>query len=428
MKSTLGPISSLLLGVAFLIVGHGLQLILVPLRASAEGWSQVQIGALGSAYYLGFMAGCFGGPYTILRAGHIRAFAAAVSLAAAAIVAHPLWIAFPVWLVLRLAIGASLACLYLIIESWLNDRVGNASRGLIMSAYIIVNFAALTVGQFMVTLYSPTEFSLFAIATLSISLATIPVALTRSAQPAPVTLVRFRPRALYQASPVGIVGVTTIGIANGAFWSLGAVAVVGGGLVAKDAALFMSIATVGGALMQWPVGRLSDRVDRRIVLMALLTAAAMVGVLLAFLPGSRPTWFSLAFLFGLTTLPTYSIAAAHAYDYAEPGTYVETAAGILLANACGSIVGPLLASLLMQRTGTTMLFLFTAIVQAALAAFVFARLRLRAPPATAEKTEFDLAATAPVGGVIPPEALDPEDTNVATPPPEAAADPPAAAA
>ncbi len=318
MKSTVGPVSSLLLGVAFLIVGHGLQLIVVPLRASAEGWSQVEIGAIGSAYYIGFVAGCLGGPYVILRAGHIRAFAAAVSLAAASVVAHPLWVAFPVWFVLRLAIGASLACLYLIIESWLNDRVNNASRGLIMSAYIIVNFAALTIGQFVATLASPTVFTLFAVATLSMSLATIPVALTRSAQPAPVTLVNFRPLALYKVSPVGIVGVTMIGVANGAFWSLGAVAVVGTGLTTRDAALFMSIATVGGALMQWPVGRLSDRVDRRAVLMALLAGAALVGLLLVVLPASRDTWFALAFLFGLTTLPTYSIAAAHAYDHAEP--------------------------------------------------------------------------------------------------------------
>ena len=250
MKSTFGPVSSLLLGVAFLIVGHGLQLTAVPLRAEAEGWSAFEIGAIGSAYYIGFVLGCLGGPYAILRAGHIRAFAAAVSLAAAVMIAHPLWVAFPTWFVLRLLIGASLAGLYMIIESWLNDRASNTTRGVIMSAYIIVNFAALTVGQLAVTLYSPAEFSLFALATLSMSLATIPVALTRSAQPAPIARVRFRPRALYRASPAGIVGVTAIGVANGAFWSLGAVSAVGDGRTTGEAAIFMSLATVGGALMQ----------------------------------------------------------------------------------------------------------------------------------------------------------------------------------
>jgi MFS family permease len=240
--------------------------------------------------------------------------------------------------------------------------------------------------------------------------------MTRSAQPAPITLVRFRPAALYRSSPVGVVGVTLIGVANGSFWSLGAVSAVGAGLTAAEAAIFMSIATTGGALTQWPVGRLSDRVDRRIVLMALLAVAALVGLALAFLPLSHGGLYFLALLFGMATLPTYSIAAAHAYDHAQPGSYVETAAGILLTNASGAIVGPLLAATLMEQAGTSALFLFTAIAQASLAAFAFTRLGKRAAPATADKTEFDLAATAPVGGVMSPEPLDPNDPNVATPP------------
>ncbi len=430
MKSTFGSVSSLLLGVAFLIGGNALQQVAVPLRATAAGWSHFQIGAIGSAYYFGFLLGCVGAPYAILRAGHIRAFAAVVSLAAAAIVAFPLWMSFPVWFALRMVLGASLASFYLIVESWLNDRASNTSRGVIMSAYIIVNYVAMTAGQLVVGLYSPAEFTLFALATLSISLATIPVALTRSAQPAPITMVSIRPRALYRASPVGVVGVAAVGLANGAFWSLGPVSVIGAGLTTRDAALFMSIATVGGALMQWPVGRLSDMIDRRAVLMGLLLAAAVAGVLLAFLPGSMTTWYALAFVFGMAALPTYSIAAAHAYDYAEVGSYVETASGILLANACGAIVGPLLASSLMQQAGAATLFLYTAIVQVALAAFVFSRLRRRRAPVAPEKTEFDLAATAPVGGVISPEPLNPDDASVATPPPapDNNAQPPAEAA
>ncbi len=417
MKSTFGPVSSLLLGVAFLIAGNGLQFTLIPLRASAEGWGAVEIGAIGSAYYIGFALGCVSGPYAILRAGHIRAFAAAVSLATAAVAAHALWISFPVWFALRIVTGASLAALYLIIESWLNDRATNETRGIIMSAYIAVNFAAMTAGQLAVTVYPPTEISPFVLATLIMSLATIPVALTRSAQPAPIALVSIHPRALYRASPVGVAGVAMIGLANGAFWTLGPVAAVRNGLSVSDAAIFMSAATVGGALMQWPAGRLSDRTDRRIVLMAFLAAAAVVGLLLAFVPPFGASWAVLAFLFGATTLPTYAIAAAHAYDHTPRGGYVETAAGILLANAAGSVVGPIIASALMQRTGGSTLFLFTAAMQIALATFVYARLRRRAPLPLSEKTEFDLAATAPVGAVIPPGMFDADNANVAAPPP-----------
>jgi MFS family permease len=250
---------------------------------------------------------------------------------------------------------------------------------------------------------------------MAIAIAAIPVAMTRSAQPAPITLVRFRPAALYRSSPVGVVGVTLIGVANGSFWSLGAVSAVGAGLTTAEAAIFMSIATTGGALTQWPVGRLSDRVDRRIVLMSLLSVAACVGLALAFLPLPHGGLYFLALLFGMATLPTYSIAAAHAYDHAAPGTYVETAAGILLTNASGAIVGPLLASTLMEHAGTSRLFLFTAIVQASLAMFAFSRLGKRAAPATADKTGFDLAATVPLGGVMSPEPPDPADPNVASP-------------
>jgi MFS family permease len=415
MKSTLAPVASLLAGVGFLIVGYGLQLTLVPLRAAAEGWTALEIGLIGSAYYMGFVAGCFGAPFVILRAGHIRAFTAMVSLAAATIVAHPLWVDVVPWFVFRVIIGVCLAGLYMIIESWLNDRATNATRGLIMSAYIVVNFAGITVGQFAVTLGAPTGFVLFAVATMVTALAAIPVALTRSSQPAPITVVRIRPTELYRSSPVGVVGVTLIGVANGAFWALGAVSAIGEGLSAAQAALFMSVATAGGALMQWPVGRLSDRIDRRFVLISLLSPAAIIGLALAFIPVPQTVLFVLALLFGMVTLPTYSIAAAHAYDRTTPGNHVETAAGILLANAAGSIVGPLLAAPLMGAIGSSKLFLFIAFVQACLVIFAVTRMGIQPATAQADKTDFDLAATAAVGTVVSPELPDVDDPLVVPP-------------
>jgi MFS family permease len=237
-------------------------------------------------------------------------------------------------------------------------------------------------------------------ATMAIVVAAIPVAMTRASQPAPVTIVRFRPLALYRSSPVGIVGVTLIGVANGSFWALAAVAGVGAGLSAAEAAIFMSIATTGGALTQWPVGRLSDRVDRRIVLIALLCLAAGCGLVIAFVPLPRAGLFIMALFYGMAAMPTYSIAAAHAYDHAAPGTFVEVAAGVLLANACGAIIGPILASTLMEETNSVKLFLFTAVVQSLLAAFALVRLRQR--PSPTPKTGFDRAATAPTGVTVPP--------------------------
>jgi MFS family permease len=410
MQSTLRPLVSILLGLLFLIVGHGMQLTLIPLRASALDWSKFEIGAVGSAYYVGYVLGCFVSPHLIRKSGHIRAFTVFAATVTIAMLAHALWVSFAPWLVFRLFLGGSLAGLYMILESWVNERASNANRGFVMSSYIMVNYLALAIGQFMVTLAAPTEFTLFAVSAMAMSLSAIPLALTSQPQPAPVASVRFRPLKLYKSSPVGLVGASVAGIATGAFWSLGAVAAVGVGLPARDAAIFMGIFTATGALAQWPVGRVSDRIDRRIVLIAILVAAAIVGVLLAVLPRVEWLWFVLAGFLGAAMAPTYSVAAAHAYDHAEPGTIVETAEGLFVASASGSIIGPLVASSLMDHFGAPTLFLFNAAVHLALAAYVLVRVRMRSAPAQALKTEFDLAAASPVTGGAPvePEFLPPE--------------------
>ncbi len=427
MPSPIRQIFSLLLGLFLLIVGHGLQISLIPLRAAAEHWSQVEIGAIGSAYYVGFLIGCIGAPYLIRRSGHIRGFAALVALVSSAMVLHPLIVTFPVWFALRLVLGFSLAGVYMIMESWVNERASNTNRGLLMAVYIMVNYGALAIGQFMVTLYSPLQFSLFAIATVFMSLSAIPLALTRLPQPAPIAIVRFRPLALYRLSPVGFVGVTISGIANGAFWSLGVVAAVGAGMPVPEAAVFMGIATAAGAFAQWPAGRISDRIDRRLVLIGLLVAAAVFGLALAFLPIAGVGWFVLAALFGMAIAPTYSVAAAHAYDFSPNDAMVETAAGLFLVNSVGAIVGPLVAAAAMQTLGAPRLFLFTALLHTGLAAYIYTRVRVRKPLPEALKTDFELGATGPAGTGIAPE---PPETGTETPPEavEAAAAPAESAA
>lgn len=418
MASTLRPVASLLLGIAFLLAGNGLQLTLMPLAGEAAGFPPVALGALGSAYYIGFVGGCLFGPFVIMRAGHIRAFAAMVSAASAVALMHPLLIEVVAWGILRAITGFCLASLYLIIESWLNDRATNENRGFIMSAYIIVNFATVVVGQLMVTLNPVTSYASFAVASILVSLAAIPVALTRSAQPAPITLVRFRPRELWRTAPVGIVGVFFVGISNGAFWALGPVYGTGSGLSIADTAVFMSVSVAAGALSQWPVGRISDRVDRRIVLAVTLVAAAAASTALWLVPPGTETLLVLGFLFGALTLPGYSLAAAHAYDKTKPGGYVETAAGILLMNGLGAVFGPFVAAMFISRLGPSALFLFTALTQVLLAAFVVWRIATRSSTASADKTGFDLASTAPVGAVITPELLDVSDPLVEMPRPD----------
>ncbi|MDQ8730224.1 MFS transporter [Bradyrhizobium sp. LHD-71] len=411
----LRPIVSLLMGLAFLLSGAGLQFTLLPLRGRAEDFGDFALGAIGSAYYVGFVSGCLLAPYLILRAGHIRAFTAMVAVAAAAALAYALAPAVPAWVVFRIISGLCIAGLYLVVESWLNDHATNETRGRVLSTYVVVNYVALTFGQALVTLYPIDQAGNFMVAAMLTSLAIVPVALTRSVQPAPITIVSFRPGQLFRAAPVAMVASFMIGVANGSFWSLAPLSVAGSGLSVDQVALFMSTAVLAGAIVQWPVGRLSDRVDRRRVLLVLLIGAAAAGVVPWLISASGMTLLLFGILFGALALPGYSLAAAHAYDKTPASDVVPIAATVLLTNGLGSVVGPLIASGFMSVEGPRGLFLFTALAQALLAVYVFHRVRVQASLATPEKTEFDLASSALVGGVVTPDAPDPSDPSVVVP-------------
>jgi MFS family permease len=292
-----------------------------------------------------------------------------------------------------------------------------------MSAYVVVNFAALTVGQMLVTLYPIGEGGGFMVAAILSSLAIVPVAMTRSAQPAPITIVSFRPMQLYHAAPVALVASFMVGLANGAFWGLAPLSAAGSGLDVQGVALFMTVAVLAGALTQWPLGRLSDRIDRRLVLLALLIGTTITGLMLWLIAASTTTLLVLGFLFGAMALPCYSLAAAHAYDKTPANDMVVTAATILLANALGSAIGPLAASTAMFGIGPRGLFLYIAITQALLAGYVFYRTRVQSSLPTPHKTDFDIVTTAQVGTVVTSETLDPADPSVAVP--EAYTPPPA---
>jgi MFS family permease len=417
MATSLRPIVSLLIGVALLLTGAGLQITLLPLRGSIEGMGTFALGVIGSAYYVGFVSGCLMGPYVILRAGHIRAFAALVSIATAAALAYALVPDAGAWALFRGITGFALAGFYLVIESWLNDRASNDTRGLVMSAYVVVNLGALAVGQMLVTLYPIDGYRNFMVAAILTALAIVPVALTRSAQPAPITIVSFRPRQLYQAAPVALVACFLVGVAIGAFWALGPLSVAADGFSVAEVAAFMSIAVVGGALAQWPAGRLSDRMDRRVVLMTLLAGATLTSLVLWLFAPTGALLVAFGFVLGAMALPGYSLAAAHGYDKTDNADMVPTAATMLLANGLGAVVGPLGASWLMLALGPRALFLFMALALGLLAGFVFYRTTVQPPPTAPEKTGFDLATTAQVGAVVPTEELNPADEFVAAPEP-----------
>jgi MFS family permease len=389
MTAAFAPITALLISVALLLMGNGLQGTLLPVRANLEAFSATDIGVLGSSYFLGFAAGCLFGPRLIRRAGHIRAFTALVAIASCVVLVHSLFLTPILWWGLRGMTGFCFAVLYMIIESWLNEKSTNETRGFIFSLYTIINLTVITIGQLMLGLDRPEDFELFILASILVSLAAVPIALTSAQAPAPVRSVKIRVGHLYRLSPVGVIGCLAVGLANGSFWALAPVFAQDKGADTWGVAVFMSVAVLAGALGQWPLGRLSDKMDRRRVIIGAACGSAIAGVLFVVL---APPWgvplLSLIFVFGLFALPIYGICVAHMNDYVAADGYVEAASGLLLVFALGAVVGPVIASTLVRFFGPEALFGMTAGVQFCLAAFAFYRMQKRAPAPAEEHVAF----------------------------------------
>lgn len=404
MASVIAPVGALLLSVALLLMGNGLQGTLLPLRAELEAFGTFNIGILGSAYFLGFATGCLLGPGMVRRVGHIRTFTALTAIASTVALAHALAVDPMIWWPLRAVTGFCFAGLYVVIESWLNEHASNETRGRILSVYTMINLSVITLGQLMIMLYDPQAFPLFALASILVSLAAVPIALTSSDAPAPPRLAALRPARIYQLSPVGLVGCFATGLANSPFWTLGPVFAIASGLDVRGVAVFMSLTVIAGAIGQWPLGRASDRLDRRQVIVLACALAGLAGLGLAATSVFRPEWlFFGAFLFGVFAIPIYAICVAHANDFMEPGEFVEASASLLLASAAGSIIGPLVAAAVMAQVGVAGLFLTTAVVHAGLAVFAVHRMRKRAAPRPEEHVPFvPVPRTSPVVAELDP--------------------------
>lgn len=415
MLAVIAPVGALLLSGALLLTGSGLQGTLLPVRASLEGFSALSIGVLGASYFIGFVLGCLITPRLILRVGHIRLFTAMVAIAAVTPLAHALAVSPALWWLFRALTGICLASLYLVIESWLNERASRQNRGLIFSTYTTVNYTVITLGQMLMLADDPSRYPLYAIASILVSIAAVPVALTRAQQPVPLNAPRLSPGSLFRTSGVGAMGCIVVGLTNGAFWGMAPAFVLESGFGVEDVALFMSAAVVGGALSQWPFGRLSDRMDRRFTILIASAAAcgAGVGLVLVALTAPGLTIFA-GFLFGLFSFPIYAMSVAHANDLADSADFVALAGGLLLISGIASVIGPLLAAAAMAGVGPAGLFGFTAAVHAAMAAYTLYRMRQRSAPAAEQKSSFvAMPPTAPVRCDIDPRA---EDGAVPVPP------------
>ncbi len=387
--SALGSVITILACAAFLFAGNGLFQTLLPIRAGQEEYSTSLIGLLGTAYFGGFAIGCFIGPRVIMRVGHVRAFAGLTAILTVTFLAFPIYVDPMFWGAMRVVGGACLAVLYIVVESWLNDCSNNTNRGRILSTYIIVTNIVTMAGQLMVTSYDTREPTLFIIVAMLICLSIVPLSLTPTLTPTPIPSARLDLRGLYKVSPVGVVGCLLAGVVEGAFWSLGPVFAQGRDMATTDIAMLMAAFVFGGTLSQWPLGWISDKIDRRIVIIALSFGTVITGLIIGFgvLPSDAAT-FTMAAIHGALMIPIYALCISHANDHVPNSRMVETSGGLLLSFSIGATIGPLTASLFMSGDRSGGLFIFIGAVLFSLGLFAMYRLIVDTNRTRKEKSHF----------------------------------------
>ena len=280
------PLIPLLMAAGLLLGGNGLFSTLIAVRGAQEGMSAGQIGWMGTTYFIGFLFGCITVPKLLQAVGHIRTFAALASLAASATLIMVMVVDPYLWMACRLVIGICFSGLFTTIESWLNSGISNKDRGQVMAVYRVLDIVVVSGAQFLMPIFGTSGFTLFGIMTLMISLSLVPVAMGDRSNPKPPEFVKFDIRAIWQISPLASIGCVTIGMTNAAFRFVGPLYAETLGLSLANVATFISLGVIGGAILQYPLGLLSDRYDRRWILIAATCGAVFSGLFISLIAGS----------------------------------------------------------------------------------------------------------------------------------------------
>ncbi|HEV7288042.1 MFS transporter [Sphingomonas sp.] len=412
MLSAMLSVRSLLLAIFMLMAGSGFLATLTSVRLERAGSSALFIGVVGTAYFLGLVIGSLRVSRLIRRVGHIRAFAAFVSLFSASTLTYAIHQDPVLWAGLRFVDGLCVAGVFVCLESWLNERAEARSRGSVLASYMIALYAGQAIGQFLLNLSETKPSMPFLVASILISLAAIPVVLTRISAPPPDEGTPLSIRRLYATSPLGIVGATLTGVMLGAFYALGAVHVRRLGMDLSETALFMSIVILGGIALQWPLGRLSDRFDRRRVIVVAFGGALAASIALALIDGPGPLLLTFGALFGGLSFALYPLCVAHTNDHLAPEERVAASGGLVLLYSIGAAMGPLAGAMAMTLIGPSGLFaVIGACAGMALAFGAWRQLRGLPVPAELQQSYQVLPRTTPMAAALDPLASDRADSR-----------------
>ena len=373
--------AALFLSVILLQLSSGALGPLDALSGLALDFTRQEIGLLGSAHFLGFFIGCWWAPRLMGSVGHSRAFAAFTAAGAIGLLAHMLIVDPYAWAVMRVASGLCVAGCYTVIEAWLQAKVTNDTRGRTMGVYRVVDMGASLAAQLVIGVLEPASYISYNLLAIVCCAALLPLTLTTVRQPETPSAPRLRPRLAAQRSPLAAAGVIVAALSSASFRMVGPVYGQEVGLTTGQIAWFLAAFVLGGALAQYPVGWLADKHDRRWVLIWLSAAAMLSCGLTVAVAGLGTAGIMLAAgFFGLTTFPIYSVAAAHAHDFADSTERVELSAALMFYFALGAIAAPLTASALIDAFGPPALFAMIAVGHGGLIVFGLARMRARAAP------------------------------------------------
>lgn len=381
-------LSALLLSAMLIQVGSGSLGPLDALSGKIFGFSPTEIGLLGSAHFFGLFLGCFINPWLIRRSGHAKTFAMMAAASAISAILHPVFVSVYAWSLLRILTGFALAGAYTVIESWLQAKLNNKNRGQVFSIYRVVDMAGTVMAQGIIAALNPGTYVAYNIIAMIACMSLLPLALTQSAPPELPKQRQFKPFFALVLSPLAGLGVLATGLTNSAFRMVGPVYATEIGLDVARTALFLAVGVLGGALVQIPAGMVSDRLNRRLVIIIFSFAAILVCYATGFLSSagvqSSNLGFVMVFLFGLTTIPIYSICAAHASDFASQDQMVDLSASLILIYAMGAIVSPILSGYLIDHFNAGAMFIYIGIVHTVLVLYSLWRMSRRPTNITTE--------------------------------------------
>ena len=378
---------ALFLGMSFIMLAYGFQGSLLGVRAVQENFSLTATGFMMSGYFVGYFIGAKFITNIIGRVGHIRSFAAFASAASVAILAHSLFVNPLTWFLLRVVTGISMASIYTIAESWLNDRSSNKNRGSILSVYMIILYGSMGIGMFFLNFSAPENFEPFILVSLLMSVALIPILMTKRKAPTFKKIQGMSLKELYETSPLGMVSALIYGAVQSALFLLLAVYAASMNFTILEISIVTFLLAVSGAISQWPIGKLSDVLDRRKVIIYSTFGAAFFAICAIFasrqmyLPdglATSKTWFYICvILFSFLSLPMFAIILAYTNDYIPKEKFVVAGAGLQIAFGLGAMSGPLMCSIFMDIVGINGFWMFLAIFHSLIGIFGIYRIKVR---------------------------------------------------